>query len=320
MQREATLPPDFAQYAGLVRYVQQVSDTEWSSSCPSCGGEVHQDRTWPDRCRWFLSGKHNGWCRRCGSLFWPDQAPGYTPPSPEELERWRREREQAELDRKRSAERALEHLRQDRVWLRYHERLNDYGRKWWEGRGISPKLQDWWRLGWRPDWIIAVGGKDYLTDSATIPLFDKGWQALNVKHRLVAPPPSIGKYRYELAGQPQPAFIANPENDLTGDVIVVEGEIKAMVVWATLRDVDARVVGLPGTHPSGDVISRLSEAERVTLIMDPGAQRAAWAIVKQLGRKRCRVLIPPVKVDDGILAADLTREDVLAMLRSAVPC
>lgn len=320
MNKRARLPQVWSWLEGRLQYVQQVSHTEWSAECLECGGQPHESGEWPDRMRIFADEKPLIWCRRCGMIRFPDQAPGYTPPSPEELERWRREREQAELDRKRSAERALEHLRQDRVWLRYHEHLNDYGRKWWEGRGISPKLQDWWRLGWRPDWIIAVEGKDYLTDSATIPLFDKGWQALNVKHRLVAPPPSIGKYRYELAGQPQPAFIANPENDLTGDVIVVEGEIKAMVVWATLRDVDARVVGLPGTHPSGDVISRLSEAERVTLIMDPGAQRAAWAIVKQLGRKRCRVLIPPVKVDDGILAADLTREDVLAMLRSAVPC
>ncbi len=321
MPRHAPLPPEWRCLEGIVHYVQQVNPKEFSCSCPKCGGTVHDSGEWPDRCRLFVDDHPTLFCRKCGHIAFPDQfgAEGYTPPSPEELEKWRRERERAELERKRSAERALEHLRQERVWLKYHEALDDYARKWWEGRGVSPKLQDWWKLGWRPDWIFTVEGKDYLTDSATIPLFDLGWQPINVKHRLVAPPDTVGKYRYELTGQPQPMFIANPENDLCEQVIVVEGEIKAMVVWATLADMNTRVVGLPGTHPSKDIIAKLAEAGRIVLVMDPDAKAQAWELVKTLGKERCRVLIPNLKVDDAVLACGMGKRDLAYMLRNAIP-
>ncbi len=319
MPHEAALPPQFAQYASELRYVQRVSDREYSAACPACGGDPHPDGEWPDRLRIFLDDHPLMWCRKCGEIFWPDKAPGYTPPSPQELEHWRRERERAELARKRSAERALENLRQERIWLKYHRALDDYGRRWWQDRGVAPSLQDWWKLGWRPDWIFTVNGKDYLTDSATIPIFDLDWKPVNVKHRLVAPPPSLGKYRYELSGQPQPLFIANPDNDLSGEVIVVEGEIKAMVVWATLADMNTRVVGIPGTHPSKDIIAKLAKAERLTLVMDPDAKRQAWELTKELGRERCRVLIPNIKIDDAIVACGMDKHDMLYLLRNALP-
>lgn len=52
--REAALPPQWACLTGKVLFVQQHSPTEWSSTCPECGGDVHPSGEWPDRCRLFV--------------------------------------------------------------------------------------------------------------------------------------------------------------------------------------------------------------------------------------------------------------------------
>jgi hypothetical protein len=132
-------------------------------------------------------------------------------------------------------------------------------------------------------------------------------------------PPDGGKYRYELAGQTQPMFRCNPERPLEGDVVAVEGEIKAAVVFATLDDYQAQVVGLPGTSPGADIITQLGQAERVTLVMDPGARQAAWRLAQKIGVKRTRVLICPSKVDDSIVSERMSAAEVRSAIRHALP-
>lgn len=312
MPREARLPPVFADYSP--RYTQRVSETEWSSTCPACGGDVHPDGEWPDRCRWFTRGKIVGWCRQCHSLFWPGKHPNL-----EGLETWRKEQEAREEQRKRSAERALEGLRRERFWLRYHEEMGDTGREYWERRGVPRSFQDWWQLGYCQDRSFYLSGQNYITDSATIPIFAPGWKAHNVKHRLIEAPSNHGKYRYELRSQRYSLWHANPELGLSGSVCAVEGEIKAMVVFAKLDDAATNVVGLPGATLSKEMLALFDDVERVTLVMDPDARKQAWAIVKRLGRKRCRVLIPPMKIDDGIIASHMTKRELGALMRTAVP-
>jgi hypothetical protein len=73
MPREAPLPPQWACLEGRVRYVQRHSAVEYSSSCPQCGGDVHKDKSWPDRFRLFIDGKPRAWCRQCGLRAFPDQ-------------------------------------------------------------------------------------------------------------------------------------------------------------------------------------------------------------------------------------------------------
>lgn len=318
MKRNVPLPPEWRCLEGRVRYVQQVSDVEWASECLQCGGDVHPDGEWPDRMRIFADGKPLLWCRRCGMVKYPDQLGDrqYKRPTPEELEQRRQEILAREMERKRSAERAIEHLRNARLWETYHKGLNVSGRSYWRQRGIPDSLQNYWKLGWIDEYMEHYGDDDYLGQSATIPLFAKGWQAVNIKHRLLHMPDNIRKYKYELRGVPQPLFLANPELDLTGHVYAIEGEIKAMVTWLTLADRKAVVVGLPGATPSAEIIGQFANAERVTLVLDPDAREQAAKIAAAIGRK-CRVLIPPMKIDDGINELRPTRRELLRLLECA---
>jgi len=241
------------------------------------------------------------------------------PANPEALDKWRKEQEQRELARKRSAERALENLRNTKIWERYHEGLGEAGRAYWQRRGISDSAQDFWQLGWRERWSFSQpDGSTHLTPSATIPLFGPGWVATNVKHRLIEPPPNRGKYIYELYGQKGQLFLCQPDKRLEGQVIACEGEIKSMVTQLHLGAAQL-VVGLPGTNPGKEALAQLSESERIVLVMDPGSEEQARQLAARLGKGRCRILVTPVKIDDGILAGNLSQRELQGLLRSAVP-
>ena len=312
MIREATLPPEWAVLRGKVNYVQRESAKTYTCSCPFCGGEIHPNGELPDRCTLFVDTHPTLYCRVCGKVAYPDNFGDgtYRRPSQAELQERRRELIQREEARKRSAERALVALRNDRMWVRYHEQLNGTGRLYWERRGLSDFWQDFWQLGWQPrsPWQCAT---------ATIPLFAQAWQPLNIKHRLIGV--EKGKYRYELAGQLQPMFLCNPGEPVAGHVYAVEGEIKAMVTFATLDSGEVCMVGLPGTSPALPIIEQLQQAERITLIMDPGAEEQAHDLALRIGAAKCRLLIPPMKIDDGILAAGLSGADVRRILAQAAP-
>jgi hypothetical protein len=169
--RESPLPPQWACLQGRVHYVQQHTPTEWSSTCPECGGDVHPSGEWPDRCRLFADEHPTLFCRRCGLVAYPDQYgdKNYTPPTPQELERFRRERIAAEEARKRSAERALALLQDQRLWERYYLQAGKTGREYWERRGIPGCWQDFWQLGYIEQREFYVDGAPYFTATPQIP-------------------------------------------------------------------------------------------------------------------------------------------------------
>lgn len=316
MPRQAQLPRVFAEYAPIVHYVQRVSPREYSSTCPKCGGDLHQDHSWPDRCRWFVDDKPLGWCRVCGTVFWPDKAREKM--SPEDFAAWRQEQIRQEEARKRSAERALAHLRSEQTWLRYHETMGEVGRTYWEGRGIPRGWQGFWQFGWCTDQHVTLpNGYGVITPSATIPLFNEAGELMNVKHRLVRVNDPGFKYRYELAGQGQPPFLCNLGEPIAGDVIAVEGEIKAAVTFATLDESGCIMVGLPGKSVGQAVVDTFTQAERVTIIMDPDAESDARQLAQRIGAGKCRILIPHAKIDDAILAGDIDRWGLRRWLRQA---
>lgn len=314
--RAEPLPAIFGGYQ--LRYVRRVSYREWCSECPACGGEVHASGEWPDRCRWFLDAKPLGWCRRCLRLFWPGAAEAQTTPG--EAERWRREQVAREEARRRRSELALRHLREGALWLRFHRQMGQQGREFWRGRGIPDEWQDRWSLGWSEHYPVR-GANGALTDTAaaTIPLFGAQGEVQNVKLRLVSPPAGVGRYRYLVSGRPHQLFLCNPVAPLTGHVIVVEGEIKAAVTYVALADERAVVVGLPGASPSRHILAALARAQRVTLVMDPGAEDQAAAMAQIIGPSRTGVLIPPQKIDDLILATRAGPAVVRGWLGQAQP-
>jgi predicted transcriptional regulator len=316
MRREAALPPAFQWLAGKVSYVQQVSETEYSASCPACGGTVHEDGSWPDRLRIFDRPEHSlAWCRRCNYMRFADQ--DTKPVDPALAERWRLEQIQREEARKKSAERALDLLRQEQRWVRYHETMPERGILWWETRGIPRAYQYVWQLGWRDDLAVFVDSDWRLLEAATIPVFDLAGNVLNVKNRIIQPPEGVPKYRYELSGHTAPLFLCNPGEPLDGHVIAVEGEIKAAVVWTKLQDAHAQVVGLPGTSPPRESLGVLSQAKRITLVMDPGSEEEAARLAQTLGRDRTRILVCVEKIDDAILRNQMGKAEVVRWLKQA---
>lgn len=321
MPREAPLPPAWQCLEGRVRFVQRHSAKEYSCTCPRCGGEEHEGGEWPDRFRLFLDGKPRAWCRRCNLVAFPDsfeRNSAFGRPSAEQMDKWRREQIIKEEARKRSAERALAHLRDEKLWERYFAESGEVGRAYWLKRGIPQAWQDWWKLGWCSDFTVWNDGTEYHTASATIPLFDPHWQPLNVKHRLIRPPHENDKYRYELTGQgASTLFLADPEASLLGPVVAIEGEVKSMVVKATLDDTTTTVVGLPGLTPGPEIIKTLSAAESVLLVLDPGSQVQARRLANEVGRQKTRILVCSTKIDDAIVSMGGTRYDVQQWLSQA---
>jgi hypothetical protein len=232
------------------------------------------------------------------------------------LERWRKEQIQREEERKRSAERALQLLRDDKRWERYHAELegNASAREYWERRGVPRFFCDWWSLGYCPDYTVTADHQAWHTPVATIPLFGLDWTPRNIKLRLLNPPTPNDRYRYELHGAGQPMFICAPDKDLTDHVYAVEGEVKAMVAYATLDDNSVRMVGLPGATPKVEELALLSDAERITLVMDPGAKEQGIRLARTLGVKRCKLLIPPHKIDDMLLEIKADKREARRLL------
>ncbi len=321
MTRQAdVLPAIFGDLCHTLQYVRKHADNEYSSECSRCGGSPHKDGEWPDRLRLFNDAHPRIWCRRCSHFAWLDQIdPSAAPPTSEDLEHFRQEQIRREEERKRSAERALAILRNEEVWMTYHQQMNQRGRDWWLKRGIPREWQQTWYLGWRNDLQVSIGKGEWITcEAATLPIMDAEGQVLNVKYRLDNPPQGIGKYRYQLTGRPAPLFMANPGMPLAGNVTAIEGEIKAAVSMVTLSDPSMCIVGIPGATPGAEIVKQLQQADRVTLVMDPGAGPQLVALARQIGVGKCWGLIPPIKIDDGLIATKADSYQVHRLLQSAI--
>lgn len=319
--REVPLPLEWRCLEGKVHYVQFESDHTVTCTCPFCGGDIHQDNEWPDRCTLFFGAKASLFCRRCGKVAYPDNFGDgtYERPSDAEMERRRQERVSYEEARKRSAERALQLLREEHRWQRYYDQAGDIGHSYWRNAGVPEPFQDLWQLGWDPAHEFYSGGVRKVSPTATIPLFDHDWQCVNVKHRIINTQDVKGKYRSELAHRPAALFLCDPDKALQGHVIAVEGEKKSMVTFATLDDASVCMVGLPGATPSAEILAQFADADRVTLIVDPDARKQAWDICKTLGTAKCRVLRPAMKIDDLIVAERMSKRDLRYLLDNALP-
>lgn len=222
---------------------------------------------------------------------------------------------QREIER---ANQALKELQEARTWMRYHEQLTDEARAKWESWGIPEFYQEYWQLGYDPDRVILSGGTEWHTPTMTIPIFEPGWNCINIRHRLLNPPKPSDKYRPERSGLPASLYIAEPELGLTGRTILVEGEKKAMVTFITADDPNMQVVGIPGKTPNYALIEKMGECNPVYIILDPDAQADARRVALMLGHERCRLIELPGKIDDLIIAHDLDKFWMRRVMRQAV--
>ncbi|MFA5416908.1 MAG: CHC2 zinc finger domain-containing protein [Bacteroidales bacterium] len=211
------------------------------------------------------------------------------------------------------AQEMLKELRSTQIWLQYHEQLenSDVGRQWWENRGIGSDFQKFWKLGYVPDRRIWVGEEVHYP-TATIPIFGKDWSAQNVKHRIIGAPKEVGKYRYEYPDLTPlfraPIFISDPDLDTPNALVLVEGEIKAMVTFLTLDTPNWQVIGIPSKNTPVDNIKELTkDVDVIYICCDPDTGSMNEEVAKELGVGRCRIVETPMKIDDLILTVGMDK-------------
>ena len=231
----------------------------------------------------------------------------------ERLARERVERAKIELEQKQNAyEAALKELQFAEKHLHYHNTMGAWARQMWQVRGLDDGMQDFWTLGACEDFTINEG---YHTPTLTIPIFGEEMDLLNIKHRLVNPQKPNDKYRPEKSGLgPFPPFLAIPAMGYDGGLIIVtEGEIKAMVTWATVSESDVQVIGVPG-RSSFKAIADKVRGKNVVVIPDPGAERDAFDFAKSI---QARYLPMPAKVDDYILETGIKSDGFYALIKQS---
>lgn len=297
--RDKSLPPELTRFNYLPDLKYRGSD-EWSSACPHCGGADRSRSDLSDRFRLFdRDSQRNArvWCRNCGHFEWADQNSDI--PSKEQLEEIKRERTRlAELERQRIKTK-IEQLRSEAYWRGWHDAMSDWHRDIWRHQGIRDDLQDYFQLGYVEKRRFFDGAKPFYSPAMTIPVFDVGWEAVNVQYRLMEPPSGVGKYRFT-SGLPTPLFLTNPYTEPAGDVLLVEGAKKAIVTFDKLDDLC--IVAVPSKVPPLQILDRLDQADAVYIALDPDAYcdkraSAAYRIGKALGNK-ARYVRLPTKPDD----------------------
>ncbi|MEE9365752.1 MAG: hypothetical protein V3W44_03600, partial [Dehalococcoidales bacterium] len=275
----------------LPNFKRKTAAGEYSASCPQCGG-VDRFLFWEDR--------GNYWCRKrqCGLKgFISDNGNGHL--SDEDCARFMREAEERTRQRKEERQAALNGMADlDHIARTYHNQMTD--RSYWYGQGLADEMVDRYLLGHCPSCPT-----HHASPSHTIPVFFRS-KLLNIRHRLALPPSPGDKYRPHKAGLP--AVIFNADVLLTPQdyVVLVEGEIKAMV----LTQYGFPSVGIPGANIFKDRwVGWFAKQPTVYVALDPGADGHARDIALMLGG-RARLVSLPVKPDDFFVLYGGTAEQL----------
>jgi hypothetical protein len=347
---------DMIDLAGKTVKLSKVSSREQVGACPVCGGT---DRLHVQKDGYF--------CRKChGPEHWHDQIEwcqsvfgdkffvaierliGKRSISSTEMEKIRQDMKRFEAERL-AAEyeemiEARRRLTASRCWERYYANLKQYpeGRRMWNDRGIDDRWIDYWKLGYDPEHTFYPKEKPAFTSpTLTIPYwktcFDGTtftYQVIGLRHRLLMADPPGGKYRPELAHLGNNLFVTDLSFQGLGDtVLLVEGEIKAMVTWSafwignTLLMPGLDVVGTAGEGVKGALRDELRTRKMVYICLDPDCYippspcPKTWRpeperLADDLGRERCKIIRLPGKVDDLLTAGVMDGADLMGILQT----
>jgi len=192
---------------------------------------------------------------------------------------------------------ALDKLHRAKAWVSYHDNLTDITRKIWRDRGVSDVWQDLWGLGYRDSFTYNTKTGKVTSPTITIPLVAIGGEVLNVRHRILNAMDG-DKYRPERSGLRAHPFICNTDLEKgTQDLIIVEGEIKSMVVYQTYDKPGTQVIGVPSKSMMRKSVQQ-AKGRNVIVIPDPDDDTVYSG---------CRVLKVPQKIDDMILEYGLDK-------------
>jgi len=342
---------------GATVRLRKTSAHEWAGPCPKCGGKdrfrVNDERGWFCRqcCGDPASGGHwgdyadftkfaFGWELR-DTL----KAMGLNRHiTAQEMQALEQERARNEAQQRRE-----EAITQSEVWacltheadyLKYHRIMNESveALALWQDRGLSFDWPDMFMLGYCPSKIWKSGDEYFECASLTIPYLRAIYDEMNevivetrcigLRHRLLMDNPPGGKYRPHMAGAGNHLYFTQPRQSRIdgGGLLIVEGEIKAMVVEANLWTggiagdsepifPELSVVGIPGKSYKPEWIQQFRQARRVWICLDPDARTEAMRLREQIGNI-AHVILLPEKIDDLLNAGIIDQRELLDLFRN----
>jgi len=299
------LPPVLRSKWGHLRFIKKRGN-EWSAECPRCGDGNHIGPGHPDRFVMWDRPRARGWCRQCGFFEFAEDMPVETVAM--KLERNRLERK---FDKRHDEEIERNRERMKDYWRGYHDAMNDMAREMWREAGIPDSQQDWWQLGYNPEYK----GKDFVSPALTIPFFHRK-KFITMQSRLLKPPKPNDKYRF-LRGLPATVFLPDKDSMPSGSTVLVEGAKKAMVVWLHMGHKVDTVIGLPNKNVNQRAIDFLKDCDPVYIMLDPDAEQNAIDGAAEIGLDRARIVTVPVKPDDFIVKYRATGEDLWGFVNHA---
>jgi hypothetical protein len=264
------IPHDMLDRFGHLPDAQWRSGDEFSSACPQCGGG-RGGKEPSDRFRfWERTGQASSfWCRRCGFQgFTDDNKAGHKPDLARLLELDEiRQRESAKEEARMQAK--IQELQRLAYWRGYHDAMGNQQRELWRAAGIPNEFQDYWQLGFKAEYQ----GNGFTSPAMTIPYFSSGWQAQTIQYRLLQPPAPADKYRFQ-AGLKSALWMADPDTEAKGPVILCEGMKKAAVTFIEMvarGNGRYQVVAVPSKMPGADLLNQMRNADPLYIVLDPDA-------------------------------------------------
>ena len=332
MMDDHTLPAEFAVFQSQVQYVRKRGVSEWSSTCPRCGGSIHPDGSYPDRFVMLLNARGRSpvfaFCRRGDYVWWPGKEDDGQAIDPATLELLRRQAEEAEKRRQNEVRVKLASFTTQELWVELNRRMSEENRQWWRDQGIPDDWQDYLQLGFIPDKVFSVNENFVHSPAYTIPYFH-GRDFLTMQYRLTAPDIGRDKYHFEqYLGAPY--YMVTPMIPVMDKVIVCEGAKKAIVSYisgGTESDHTLLGVASKNSWRSSGILEAVKHCKRVYICLDPDCwqepenARPGWLPepIKfgiEVG-KAARIVELPMKVDDAFLRYNLDEIEWKAALQQA---
>jgi hypothetical protein len=250
-------------------------------------------------------------------------------PSAEAIEEATKERLRlAKQERARLADK-IKNLQTQSYWRGWHDAMNQQQRQLWYAEGIVDWAIDQYSLGYCEDYKAWHNGAEWHSPTMTIPHWGPGWELVNIQHRLLQPPETGDKYR-QMKDFPSAMFLTEPDEPLTGPILMVEGAKKAIVCHLNIGHLGYTIVAVPSKAPSQVILDQLDNADPIYMMLDPDAylptktkdgqrlEPAASRIAKRLGRERVKVVKVPVKPDDLFTVYHGSADDLHEFIRQAV--
>jgi hypothetical protein len=324
-------PPEFSELVGKINYLVQVNENEFHASCPNCGGEIHQDGSYPDRfVLWKVSRRGNvfGMCiRKCGYRWSPNKSDALW--TADERAEFARKQAQMEAEWMQAEAERIEKLAQlvtsQLVWKRCFDDAPESAKEYWEKkRGIPRDWQQELWLGCLEEYTVR-GLTSYKSEAYTIPVFNFEGAIENITLRVARPQSSNDRYRRMYKSKAQ--HLHSPQRRKANKIVLMEGEIKANIttIYTPLPE-DMTVYGVQSKSPERRILKSLDFAEVVYIAFDydayvPDPKSGRIAVIeaaKQIGMERVRFVVPPkkCKFDDAILQGYQFKNAVNMSVRS----